>query len=137
MDHIQSMEIITTILSYLFVGGIASTVTALITIKSTRRSAAANAKGQEEEAESKAIDNEEKRLSLYNKLIDDLNNRLESMMAKQTKIENENEEAFEANKQLKKQYKELESKYKELESKYKLLENKYNDLLKKLSKGGK
>lgn len=124
------MQIFLTIISYLFVGGIGSIIT-LFTVKSAIRKANAEATDVEEQAESKAIQNDKDRLAFYDNLINDLTNRLNKMLTRVTEVEKRNDELLTKNNALENKYIELENNYIELKEKYNELESKYNELKKK------
>lgn len=108
------METLVTILSYVLAGGLASVITALITVRATRKGAIAEAMKKEEEAEKMAIENTERWRVSYGNIITDLTEKLERMLKKNNEVEAK--------------YRELERKYADLERKYTELETQYNRL---------
>lgn len=124
------MQILLTIISYLFVGGISS-LTTFFTLKATMKKSNAEAQDMEEQAESKAIQNDKDRLAFYDNLINDMTNRLNKMLTRVTEAEKRNDELLIKNNALENKYIELENNYIELKAKYNELEAKYNELKKK------
>ena len=120
------MNIILTIISYLFVGGISSVAT-LFTLRATMKKSNAEAKDAEEQAEAKSIQNDKDKLAFYDNLINDLTNRLNKMLERVTEAERKNDELLTINWKMEQQYRNLEAKYTELE-------RKYNELLKQKTK---
>ena len=108
------MEIFNALLPYVLTGGVSALVTAIITIKAVRKSAFAEAKKKEEEAEKMAIENTERWRVSYGNIITDLTEKLERMLKKNNEVEAK--------------YREIEHKYAELERKYAELETQYNRL---------